>query len=196
MNDGSSSVLDRLARYVDALPGLATHEFGEPAGDGSAGAAGDEPRIPAGEGRPAAQTGTGSSAGPETGFEPARSKEDGTESPARADGETWIERVEPTDLESPSQLYMAHGVTPTEFFVGMLEDSEGRLRQQAFSEATGWADSTISRHLKRMEDDGDVVRVPFGREKLVYLPEVAPTGSRFDVAGDGYGPGEDDVTVT
>lgn len=180
-------MLDRLARYVDALPGLVTPvESAAPVEDGSSGAAGGESRVPAGDGRPSTQNGTGSA----TGAQP------GPESVTGAEGDTWIERVEPTDLESPSQLYMAHGVTPTEFFVGMLEDNEGRLRQQAFSEATGWADSTISRHLKRMEDEGDVVRVPFGREKLVYLPEVAPAGNRFDVAGDGYGPGEDDATVT
>lgn len=68
----------------------------------------------------------------------------------------------------------------------MLETHDGRLRQQEIITETGWSSSTVSRHLRRLEDDGRVVRVLVKGEYLVLLPEAdtSPGGvARQSVTG-------------
>lgn len=55
-----------------------------------------------------------------------------------------------------------------------LEANGGRLWQQDICERTGWSPTTVSRTLSELEDTGPIVRVQFGRQKLVCLPDSVP----------------------
>jgi uncharacterized membrane protein len=56
----------------------------------------------------------------------------------------------------------------------LLTRHGGRLHQGEIVEATGWSKAKVSRLLAAMEDDGDIVKVPVGRENIVYLDGAAP----------------------
>lgn len=56
----------------------------------------------------------------------------------------------------------------------ILESNEGRLKQGAIVEATGWSKSKVSRRLSRMADDGRIVKVRLGRENLICLDGAEP----------------------
>lgn len=59
-----------------------------------------------------------------------------------------------------------------EQLVVVLKSNGGRLRQQEIIAETGWSSSTVSRHLRRLEDEGRIVRVLVKGEYLVLLPEA------------------------
>lgn len=56
----------------------------------------------------------------------------------------------------------------------LLLESRGRLRQQEFVEQMEFSPPKISKLLSAMEENGDVVRLKVGREKIVCLPEMVP----------------------
>lgn len=78
---------------------------------------------------------------------------------------------------APSDVYVELGVSPEEYIVELCRSHGGRMKQQAVVEQTGWAASSVSRLLSEMEDDGDIVRLPLGREKAIVLPDTLPETS-------------------
>jgi hypothetical protein len=79
---------------------------------------------------------------------------------------------------SQAKLVKEIGMTPQDFLLAGLAARGGRLRQQEIVEYSGWSESSVSRTLSAMEEDGRIVRVKIGRQKMVCLPEAAP--ERFD----------------
>lgn len=57
----------------------------------------------------------------------------------------------------------------------LLLESGGRIRQQEVGAQTGMSPSKISKQLSTMEENGAIVRVTVGREKIVCHPEMGPT---------------------
>ncbi|MFC6731790.1 helix-turn-helix domain-containing protein [Haladaptatus sp. DYSN1] len=95
----------------------------------------------------------------------------------RTVGEENKTAVDPAELQTPSDVLAKLGQLPEEFVIHLLESNDGRLKQQAFTELTAWSPSTTSRLLQELEEDGHIVRVQIGIEKIVYLPEEAPTST-------------------
>lgn len=89
---------------------------------------------------------------------------------------------DPHELRSRMDIIRKTNVYPDEYFVSLIEKEGGKLPQKAFAEYTALSSSTISRLLQEMEDDGQIVRVQIGREKIVCLPEHDP-GVDFSVLG-------------
>lgn len=56
----------------------------------------------------------------------------------------------------------------------LLERHDGRMRQSKIVEETEWSKAKVSRLLGKMEDAGDIVKVPIGRQNLVYLDGMEP----------------------
>ncbi|QLG28809.1 hypothetical protein HUG10_15230 [Halorarum halophilum] len=104
------------------------------------------------------------------------------------EGETGSESplgdYDPSALCSRRHFVTELGISHDEFFARLIEDQSGSLPQKEFTEFTSLSSSTVSRILREMEDDEQVVRVQIGRENIVYLPEHAPAGSvsRTDTA--------------
>lgn len=55
--------------------------------------------------------------------------------------------------------------------VRLLEEHDGRMRQQAIVEALDWSRSKTSRVLARMADEGQVRKLQLGRENVIALPD-------------------------
>lgn len=87
---------------------------------------------------------------------------------------------DPHELGSRMDIIRKTNIYPDEYFMGLIEKEGGKLPQKAFAAYTDLSSSTISRLLQEMEDDGQIVRVQIGREKIVCLPEHDP-GVDFSV---------------
>lgn len=70
------------------------------------------------------------------------------------------------------------GLLPREYAVGVLDAAGGGLLQQEVVDRTGWSEPCVSRTLGRMEERDAVVRVRFGHENVVYLPDAASDAER------------------
>lgn len=53
----------------------------------------------------------------------------------------------------------------------LLSKEDGRLRQQAVVDRTGWSKSKVSRLLSTMEERGTIRKVPVGRENVIELAD-------------------------
>lgn len=67
----------------------------------------------------------------------------------------------------------------------LLEAADGRMKQSAIVEATGWSKSKTSMVLSEMAEAGLIVKLPIGRENVISLPDalpdaVEPTDERVD----------------
>lgn len=56
----------------------------------------------------------------------------------------------------------------------LLHNHDGHLPQREIVAYTGWAKSTVSEVLQRLEQEEVLTRIPLGREKLVCLPNHIP----------------------
>lgn len=56
----------------------------------------------------------------------------------------------------------------------ILEAHDGAMKQYEIRDETGWAASTLTQVLQRMDEDGEVVRIKLGRSKQVYLDGHVP----------------------
>lgn len=77
----------------------------------------------------------------------------------------------PTD---PSDVFKELGVRPENYIIQLCHLYDGRMKQQAVVEQTGWSEPTVSRFLSDMEADGHIDRMWLGREKVVALPGRLP----------------------
>jgi biotin operon repressor len=85
---------------------------------------------------------------------------------------------DPAAIESRADIPAQTGYTPAEFVERLLEAEDGSLPQQALTDYTDLSEAVVSRQLQELEDEGVVVRMQLGREKLVFLPEQAPPVTR------------------
>jgi len=97
-----------------------------------------------------------------------------TANQTRSGGASSLPAFDPADLTTPNDVPAKLGLMPGEFVRRVLEENDGRLKQQAFTDYTDWSSSTVSRELQRLEEEEVVVRIQVGREKTVFLPERAP----------------------
>ncbi|QLG27185.1 hypothetical protein HUG10_06355 [Halorarum halophilum] len=104
-------------------------------------------------------------------------REESEETPTEnsdAEPGTGLFDYDPSELCSRKDFVLKLGVSHDELFCQLVEANGGTLPQKEFATYANLSSSTISRLLQEMEDDGQVVRVPVGREKVVCLPEYAP----------------------
>lgn len=73
-----------------------------------------------------------------------------------------------------ASFFRETGLLPHEYVLEALGDADGELLQQTVVHMADWSDSYVSSLLGKMEAAGQISRVRFGREKVVYLPEAAP----------------------
>lgn len=76
-----------------------------------------------------------------------------------------------------TSLVVELGVTPEECVRRLVEEHGGRLAQRDLVSIVPWSAATVSRLLSRLEDAREVVRLPYGRSKVVFLPEQTPAGA-------------------
>ncbi|WP_435366151.1 helix-turn-helix transcriptional regulator [Haloarchaeobius sp. DYHT-AS-18] len=69
---------------------------------------------------------------------------------------------------------MEYNLSVDQFILALLRHAGGDLRQQEFVRYTGWSTSKVSRNLCRLEAEGRIRRVQFGRQKVVYFPGSGP----------------------
>ncbi|WP_435181562.1 helix-turn-helix transcriptional regulator [Halorussus sp. AFM4] len=81
---------------------------------------------------------------------------------------------------SEADFVVTTGRTRAEVLLRLVEERGGRVKQADLVRRTGWSKSTVSRHLGRLEEDGEVDRIPVGRCKVVLLPGESPFGDRSD----------------
>lgn len=67
------------------------------------------------------------------------------------------------------------GVTTTEYISLYLKANGPRVRQQELVRSLAWSDATVSRLLKRLEEDGVVETYTLGRENVICLPGTSPS---------------------
>lgn len=72
------------------------------------------------------------------------------------------------------------GLTPEEYLLQKLRAEGGEIRQQDLCDWTDWSESSVSRQLTEMEEEGLIVRLRIGREKIVRLPEEGSPGRTAD----------------
>lgn len=65
-------------------------------------------------------------------------------------------------------------LTPEEHVITLLEEHNGRIRQQDIVAQTDYAAGTVSQLLSEMEDDGQITRYWKGDGKVVAVPELGP----------------------
>ena len=105
---------------------------------------------------------------------------EGTRSGLPASRSTGVlDEYDPGVITSRVDFLTELGIPYDEFFRRLVEEHGGVLPQKEFVEYTNLSPPTISRLLIEMEDDGTIVRVRNGREKLVTLPEYATRISSF-----------------
>ncbi|MFB6162930.1 MAG: helix-turn-helix transcriptional regulator [Halococcoides sp.] len=56
----------------------------------------------------------------------------------------------------------------------LLEAADGRMKQSAIVESTGWSKSKTSMVLSEMADEDRIVKLTVGRENIISLPEAVP----------------------
>ena len=81
---------------------------------------------------------------------------------------------------SEADFVVTTGHTRAEALLELVEERGGRMKQAEMVRRTGWSKSTVSRHLGKLEEDGEVDRIPVGRCKVVLLPGESPFGDRSD----------------
>ena len=70
------------------------------------------------------------------------------------------------------------GLSPEEEILRLVRASDGRIEQGDVVEALSWSPATVSRRLGQLEAEGEVVRFPVGRRKVVCLPDCTPAAVR------------------
>ncbi|WP_449272357.1 helix-turn-helix transcriptional regulator [Halorarum halophilum] len=86
---------------------------------------------------------------------------------------------DPSEIRSQKDFLLKLGIPHYDLFCQLISENGGTLPQKGFATYANLSSSTISRLLQEMEDDGQVVRVRVGREKVVCLPEYAPETQFF-----------------
>jgi hypothetical protein len=114
-----------------------------------------------------------------TGAVPSAGGTEPVDAPLELDDAEAVEgRGAPAPDRTPMPDDDAAALADDERVLRLLAASDGRLRQSAVVERTGWSKSKTSRLLSRMSDDGRVEKVDIGRENLIALPEAVPRAAR------------------
>ncbi|WP_201289536.1 helix-turn-helix transcriptional regulator [Halobaculum saliterrae] len=118
-------------------------------------------------GEPEASSGTHDGAATGTGSDRAG---DHGESPGVAAGAAGVDTTAPDDGASESEEELEL-LSDEERVERLLEKHDGRMRQGAIVEETGWSDAKVSQLLSAMADDGRVEKLRLGRENLISLSD-------------------------
>ena len=92
-----------------------------------------------------------------------------TESTATAPGTDGEHEAPSTPADLP--------LSDDDRLLSLLDSAGGRLHQSEVVDRTGWSKAKVSRRLTALEEDGEVVRIELGREKLVCLSDAVPEGA-------------------
>lgn len=95
-------------------------------------------------------------------------------------GSPMTDGGEATGYRTRSELSAETGLQPETYVERLLEANDGRLRQSDVGERAQLSASTTSRLLSDMEEEGRIVRIPDGREKVVCLPTHVPEFATVD----------------
>ena len=66
----------------------------------------------------------------------------------------------------------------------LIRDAGGRIPQKELTERTDWSKSKVSRLLSKLEANGEVRKIPLGRENLVALGDAVPEGAKSPFADE------------
>lgn len=157
-----AAVLDRF-RQPDEVDGSPTHDP----------ARADTPPIPPRPGRtPGSDTTPAPDHSPhsDSGTGPSGDDSPGSSFPVLAD--------EPE--RELNDVLLERGLTREEYVLEILDEHDGRLRQQRIKEYTGWSAASVSRLLGRMEDAERITRFRIGNEKVVCVPDADPRRAIFE----------------
>lgn len=91
-----------------------------------------------------------------------------------ADGDARLRR----ETSSTDGATDSLGLSPDEEILQLLEARDGRIEQGDVVEALPWSPATVSRRLGQLEAEGEVVRFPVGRRKIVCRPDCTPAAVR------------------
>lgn len=99
-------------------------------------------------------------------------------------GDAADESSFPVLAEEPDRdindVLLERGLTREEYVLEILDEHDGRLRQQRIKEYTGWSPASVSRLLGRMEDAERITRFRIGNEKVVCVPDADPRRDAFE----------------
>ncbi len=59
----------------------------------------------------------------------------------------------------------------------LIDQNGGRMKQATIVSETGWSNAKVSQLLSKMDDDDEIEKLRIGRENLITLPGVDPTGT-------------------
>lgn len=105
----------------------------------------------------------------------------GTTSDADSTGADSADRDSDDTGERPDTAADEAGedlLTDDERIKRLLHQSGGQMRQADLAEMSPWSESTVSRKLSQMEDDGTISRIRIGRENVVFLDGREPDAVR------------------
>jgi hypothetical protein len=99
--------------------------------------------------------------------------EDGGAGSGPGDGEPPAEREESTaGAAADTEL-----LSDEERVERLLRANDGRMKQAAIVDETGWSDAKVSQLLSAMSDEGRIEKLRLGRENLISLPDEDDEGS-------------------
>lgn len=123
----------------------------------------------------------GRSSGSDSGHTPAHSNSGAETTPAGDAAERTSFPVLAEDTErNINDLLLERGLTREEYVLELLNEHDGRLRQQRIKAYTGWSAASVSRLLGRMEDAERITRFRIGNEKVVCVPDADPRKNVFE----------------
>ncbi|GAA0197227.1 helix-turn-helix transcriptional regulator [Haladaptatus pallidirubidus] len=65
-------------------------------------------------------------------------------------------------------------ITDQEYIRQLLRSHDGEMYQTEIVESTNWSKTKVSVKLSEMQSDGEITKIPLGRENLVVLPGNEP----------------------
>lgn len=75
-------------------------------------------------------------------------------------------------------------VSNEEHVLALLQAHDGRMRQTAIVEATGWSKAKVSLLLAELDEEGQVTKIRVGRENLIALPGEEPAAAQAPFSGE------------
>lgn len=121
---------------------------------------------------------------PATGSDPTPDQSVDEDSGVRLPPDVPDESPFPVLADEPDRdindVLLERGLTREEYVLEILEEHDGRLRQQRIKAYTGWSAASVSRLLGRMEEAERITRFRIGNEKVVCVPDADPRKALFE----------------
>ncbi|WP_338728908.1 helix-turn-helix domain-containing protein [Haladaptatus sp. DJG-WS-42] len=97
---------------------------------------------------------------------------------AESPTESPLDQLISSESKSKAEIVLETGMTPQELLIELLDEYDGKMRQQQVVNATGWSEASVSRLLTKMEHAEQITRVQIGNEKVVFLPDHVPDAAK------------------